>query len=113
MLTRVIIHVGAKNLHFCKVFTDEEELTNECDEWLDAHDLNDSCSGFTTEEEIALNSILAEKFGDIYNAENYVRCDNIGEDLDTAVREKLHHYEYEDETLLKIAELLKIDLEDL
>lgn len=113
MITRVTIHVESKNLHFCEIFTDEETLTKECDEWLDAHNLNDGCSGFTTEEEIALNSILAEKFDDIYNADHYVRCDDIGEDLDTAVREKLHHYQYDDEQLMKIAEILEIDPKEL
>ena len=113
MLTRVIIHVGAKNLHFCKVFTDEEELTNECDEWLDAHDLNDGCSGFSPEEEIALNGILAELFDDPYNADNYVSCDDLTSSIEEKVRDTIWHYGYSEEQLLKIAEILEINLEDL
>jgi hypothetical protein len=113
MITRVTIHVESKNLHFCEVFTDEETLTKECDEWLDAHDLNDGCSGFTTEEVIALNSILAEKFDDPYNADHYVCCDELYGTLEDAVRDKIHHYGYDEEQLLKIAEILEIDPKQL
>lgn len=111
MLTRVIIHVGAKNLHFCKVFTDEETLTKECDEFLFAHDLNDGCSDFTVEEEISLNSILAEKFNDIYNSENYVMCENITSRVEEAVDDKLRELGCDDDALIKIAEILGVDLE--
>ena len=113
MLTRVTIHVEEKNLHFCKVFTDEETLTKECDEWLDAHDLNDGCSGFTEEEEPALNAILAEKFDDPYNLQNSVICEDISESVLTAILDVLPERCDDGNLLREIANRLQIDCEGL
>ena len=109
MITRVIINAGT--LHFCKCFTDECQLTNEVDEWLTKWDLNDGCTGFTPEEVISLNAIMAEKFDDPYNVEYNAQCDeNFEETLERAIAEDIERNGYDYQAMIDYAKALGINI---
>ena len=109
MITRVIINAGT--LHFMKCFTDEDQLTKEVDEWLTKYDLNDGCTGFNPEEEIALNAMWAEKYDDPYNEEFNVHCDVDFEDrLEQAITDQMTQYGYDYDAMIKYAEAIGVEI---
>ena len=110
MITKVTIHVGAKNLHFERVFTDSEELTKECDSWLMEHDLNDGCTGFNPDESIALNAIFEEKYGDWMN--NYCECEDVSDRLWQAINDHMDTV-VTDDNVVAIANVLGINVNEI
>lgn len=98
---------------FNKVFTDEQTAINEANEFLFKHELNDGCTLASNEDFLALNALLAEMFDDPYNAENFAEWHELDGEVRDAVRKHLAEEYVDDETIVKIAELLEIDLKEI
>lgn len=88
---RVIINTEIAN--FEKVFTDHQQAISETDAFLFEHDLNDGCSLSSEEDFIALNALLAEKFDDCYNADNFAQWDDIEQGLLDYLEKNICHQE--------------------
>ncbi len=73
------ITVNTEKADFCKVFTDYQQALTETDSFLNDNQLNDGCCLGSEEDFMALNSMLAERFDDLYNSENFAEWDNIGD----------------------------------
>ena len=112
MITKVTIHVGAKNLHFERVFTDSEELTKECDSWLMEHDLANGCTGFNPDQTIALNAIFADAYDDVYNMNNYCECEDVSDRLWQAINDRMDTVVTDDD-VVAIANVLGINVNEI
>lgn len=75
------VNIVTEVAEFHQLFTDHQQAISETDKFLFENDLNDGCSLSSEEDFIALNALLAEKFDDCYNAENFAQWDDIEQGL--------------------------------
>lgn len=124
MIIRVIIHidtVGRDDLdrseriyfHSCKTYNDEKTALEETDKELENFNLNNGCRLSSSEDFIDLNGKLAERFNDLYNQDAYATWDDIEEVLINQCHERFCEHHWNPELLLKIAEDMGINTEDI
>ena len=94
------------------VFTDESAACNAMDEYMQRNEIC-GCSMSSKEDMIAVNAELAEHFDDAANFDNYAEWHELDAEVVKAVSDKLNEGDVDSETLLRIAELLDIDLNEL
>ena len=124
MIIRVIIHIdtiGREDLdrseriffHSCEIYHDNESAKKGTDKKLESYNLNDGCTITSSEDFPAINAQLAERFEDPNNADAYAIWEDIEEDLIIKCSEQFCEHHWEPELLLKIAEDMGIDIEDI
>lgn len=97
-----------------KIFTDEKKAIDECNEFLFKHELNDGCTLMSNEDFIALNGVLADMFDDPMNVENFAEWHDISDEVRKQICEYFQkQYLDDDDAVVKIAELLDMDLNEV
>lgn len=125
MIIRVIIHIDMSDrldletwkrdyfYHSCRIYHDEKSAIEGTNRELDVLCLNDGCTIVSSEDFPAVNAHLAERFDDPNNADAYAIWDDIEVDLIIKCSEQFCEHHWEPELLLKIAEDMGIDIEDI
>ena len=108
MIKKVELCIGEK-YYRRYIFTEEQEqeVIKECDKMLKENEANDGCDLTTLEDYIAVNSVLAKKYNDPYNMNNfmiYLEDDEAKEELITELSERFCEHNWSDSMLQSMAE---------
>jgi len=94
------------------VFTDEKSACKAMDEYMDRNDIC-GCTMASKEDMLGVNIEIAEHFDDAANYDNYAEWHELDAEVRKAINKRLESGEVDDDTLIKIAEVLDIDLNEL
>ena len=110
MIYRLTIELLDRNFYFCDIFTDEKNLCKKVNEILWLYDANDGCTFQNIKDEIAANAVIAEKFDDPMNMDNFIRIEEITELAERLLRFAFNPTELNGETILELCKTFNIDL---
>lgn len=124
MIIRVIIHIdtiGRKDLkksermiyHSCEIYHDEKSALDGTNKELENCGLINGLNIISSCGIKLINTLIAKRFDDALNESNYIRWDDIEEDLIIKCSEQFCEHHWEPDLLLKIAKDIGIDIEDI
>lgn len=107
MIYNVRIISVARGIAWSKTFESEDELCAEVNHQLTLHGLNNAHYFASVEDEIGANAIIAEITGDEFNDENYIKIEEISEELPERIKLALNQ-QLTDTELIAIGRLLNL-----
>lgn len=113
MIYKVTIQLAAKDVYCCEIFTDEEDLCLYVDEILCVNNVNDGHSFCTIEDEWAANAVIAEICDDLMNCDNFLRIEDITEEVTFRVQSLFNEHNWSDNALIAMADDLGLDLKEI